>query len=100
MFINCSPTQAGGVLAVITDLREMKKRDAKISLLETEEKFLITGVQNSMDAIVSLDSGEIIKTWNLGAEKMYGYSPKEAIGKSINLIVPHRLSGKEEHDIL
>jgi PAS domain S-box-containing protein len=43
------------------------------------------------DAIVAADSGGIIRFWNPGAERIFGYSRDEALGRSLDLIVPERL---------
>ncbi len=53
-------------------------------------------VKSSDDAIVSKDLNGIIQSWNRGAERMYGYSAEEAIGRSINIIVPTALLDEEE----
>jgi PAS domain S-box-containing protein len=45
-------------------------------------------VDASDDAIVGTSVTGIIRTWNNGAERLYGYSPDEAIGQSIRLVVP------------
>ena len=47
------------------------------------------------DAIVAADSDGIIRFWNPGAERMFGYSRDEALGRSLDLIVPERL--RERH---
>jgi PAS domain S-box-containing protein len=45
-------------------------------------------VQAAADAIVAADpSGKII-LWNAGAERLFGYSPAEAQGQSLDLIIP------------
>lgn len=46
-------------------------------------------VESSDDAIVSKSLDGIIRTWNAGAERIFGYSANEAIGQTINLIIPH-----------
>jgi PAS domain S-box-containing protein len=56
-------------------------------------------VRSSDDAIYSKDSQAVITSWNPAAEKMYGYTAKEAIGRSISMLVPPERSG-EELDIL
>jgi PAS domain S-box-containing protein len=56
-------------------------------------------VASSDDAIVSKNLDGIIESWNKGAERIFGYTAEEAIGKHITLIIPSdHLS--EEDDIL
>src|SRR5690606_18778135 len=45
-------------------------------------------VNHSEDAVVSKDLDGTIRTWNGGAERLFGYTAQEAIGKHISLIVP------------
>ncbi|MCB9092161.1 MAG: PAS domain S-box protein [Halobacteriovoraceae bacterium] len=45
-------------------------------------------VNSSDDAIISKDLDGIIRTWNSGAEELFGIKANEAIGKSITLIIP------------
>ena len=45
-------------------------------------------VESSEDAIISKSLDGIIKNWNDGSEKMFGYTSKEAIGKQISFILP------------
>ena len=43
------------------------------------------------DAIVAADSRGIIRFWNPRAERIFGCSRDEALGRSLDLIVPERL---------
>ncbi len=43
-------------------------------------------VLSSNDAIFSIDPNRIIRTWNPGAERLYGYSAAEAIGQPLSII--------------
>lgn len=43
------------------------------------------------DGIVATDSKGVIQFWNPGAERIFGYSRGEAIGHSLDLIIPERL---------
>ena len=45
-------------------------------------------VESSDDAIYSEDSDGIVRSWNRGAQQMFGYSADEIIGKSINILAP------------
>jgi len=47
------------------------------------------------DGILFADRDGIIKVWNSGAEKIFGYTKEEAIGESLDLIVPEKL--RERH---
>jgi PAS domain S-box-containing protein len=54
-------------------------------------------VQSSDDAIVSKDLNGIILSWNPAAERMFGYSADEVIGKSITIIIPHDRLNEETY---
>lgn len=56
-------------------------------------------VESSDDAIVSKSLDGTILSWNAGAVRLFGYTPEEAIGQSITLIVPTELR-EEEREIL
>ena len=45
-------------------------------------------VEHSDDAIIGVDNDGTILSWNNGAEKMYEYSPEEAMGKNISMLIP------------
>jgi PAS domain S-box-containing protein len=65
---------------------------------ETRER-LAAVVEHSDDAIISKTLDEMINAWNRGAEKVFGYSASEMIGKPmVILLPPDRLD--EESDIL
>jgi PAS domain S-box-containing protein len=46
------------------------------------------------DAIIISDSGGGITFWNAAAERMFGFTQSEALGKSLDLIIPERLRGR------
>ena len=47
-------------------------------------------VDSSEDAIVSKTLDGIITSWNVGAERLFGYTASEAVGQHISLIIPAR----------
>lgn len=56
-------------------------------------------IQSSDDAIVSKDLNGIILSWNPGAERIFGYTAQEAIGRHIGLIIPPERMHEEEYII-
>jgi PAS domain S-box-containing protein len=66
---------------------------------EKDRAHLANIVQSSGDAIVSKTLDGVIRTWNAGAERLFGYSQQEAVGQPITLIIP-RERHDEEREIL
>lgn len=46
------------------------------------------------DAVVISDKSGAITLWNPAAERMFGFTPEEALGQSLDLIIPERLRGR------
>jgi PAS domain S-box-containing protein len=69
------------------------------SAAATVRALLASVVESSEDAIVTKTLDGIITSWNAGAERLFGYSARDAIGQSILLIVPPDRQ-QEEQEIL
>lgn len=51
-------------------------------------------VRESGDAVVFSDAAGVIRLWNRGAEAMFGYPAAEALGQSLDLIIPEKLRAR------
>jgi PAS domain S-box-containing protein len=56
----------------------------------TEEEIHRRIVSDASDAIVFADASGRIRLWNAGAESIFGYAASEALGQSLDLIVPEK----------
>jgi two-component system sensor kinase FixL len=54
-------------------------------------------IQNTPDAIVTIDSGSVIRSFNPAAEKLFGYAGDEAVGEIVKILMPSHF--REQHDI-
>jgi PAS domain S-box-containing protein len=48
-------------------------------------------VEGAADAVLFTDREGVIRIWNAGAERLFGWTAAEALGKSMDLIIPERL---------
>lgn len=58
---------------------------------DTHDRLYRQIVENAQDAIIFADRDGIIRLWNSGAEAMFGYRTEEALGQTLDLIIPERL---------
>jgi len=79
--------------------REIAERSVAENGLRVSEAKLRSVTHSIGDAIVSADDSGNIVFWNPGAEAIFGYNEKEAIGKPLNTIIPQRYHGMHRETI-
>jgi len=67
--------------SMAVDITERKRGEEAVAQLAAI-------VESSDDAILSKTLDGIITSWNPGAERLYGYSAKEAVGKPVSILIP------------
>jgi PAS domain S-box-containing protein len=58
------------------------------------DRFLNQLLNEAPDAILIADRDGVIRFWNSGAELIFGYTAPEAVGQSLDLIIPENLRGR------
>ena len=101
--ISLSPVSTGKgalVLSAIRDISDRKRITEELRRANEElhrrsaeqigeyRSRLALIIDSSEDAILSKDLNGIITSWNKGAERIYGYTPEEAVGKHISILTP------------
>jgi PAS domain S-box-containing protein len=90
---------AGLLALLIGAVRRHQRRIAELAqtlrTVEHAEVRLAAIVQSSDDAIIAKDRNGVIQSWNPAAERMFGYTAAEAIGRHITLIVPPERHAEE-----
>lgn len=55
------------------------------------DRFAVTLLETMPDAVVYCDAQGLIRYWNAAAERIFGFLAAEAIGQSLDIIIPERL---------
>jgi PAS domain S-box-containing protein len=58
------------------------------------EQFALTLARDAPDAIIYADTEGIMRFWNHGAERVFGFAESEALGQSLDIIIPERLRAR------
>src|SRR3954447_26386429 len=81
-----------GAVLVMTDLTEQKA--------EAERPTYLAGLlDNAEDAIVAMDDGYLLTIWNRGAERLYGWSAEEVVGRHANDVARTNLSEAQRTEL-
>ena len=81
------------------DMLREKNVGSATSRMKTSNLEAFAGYQQLMDAlgdaVIICDRDGVIRSWNTAAEHLFGFTPAEALGSSLDLIIPERL--RERH---
>lgn len=84
--------QITGYISVGLDISKQKKLQEQVS-------HLANIVEQTSEAIISRDNNRMLISWNAGAEKLFGYTRAEAIGKTALQLGILRLTGAEVNEL-
>src|SRR5262249_33553171 len=71
----------------ITDRRRSEMARAQLGAI----------VESSDDAIISKDLNGVIQSWNTGAQRLFGYTAEQTVGRHISLLIPPERLDEEKH---
>jgi len=92
--VTISPVKdaTGRVVGASKILRDVSERRR----IEEIRSRLAAIIDSADDAIISKDLNGILRTWNEGAHRMFGYTADEIVGQSILRLIPEHLRGEED----
>jgi len=76
--------------------RRLEQEKAR-QLLTT--RLLASIVESSEDAVISKSLDGVIQSWNASAERLFGFTAAEAVGRHISLVIPAERIAEEDHII-
>lgn len=82
---------SGELIGAVNTLVDVSERENA----KRHERLLAAIVESSDDAIIAKDLNGTILSWNAGAERIFGYTAAEAVGKPITLIIPEDRQDEE-----
>jgi two-component system, chemotaxis family, CheB/CheR fusion protein len=77
---------AVNVLVDITDRRHAELARSQLAAI----------VESSDDAIVGKDLNGVIQSWNAAAQRLFGYTPEQAVGRHISFLIPAERADEED----
>ncbi len=88
--------RVSGCLLIFRDVTAQRRaeRDQARQLLAA--RLLASIVESSDDAIISKSLEGVIQSWNAGAERIFGYTAEQAVGRHISLVIPPERLAEED----
>lgn len=78
----------------VYDITEQKQNEERLLRALMDGQLLL---DHMMDAVITADQKGVIQTFNPAAQRLFGYSKAEAIGKNIAMLMPHTHASRHDH---
>jgi PAS domain S-box-containing protein len=91
--------RVSGCVLIFRDVSERRRLEKAVAARFLEARLLASIVESSDDAIVRKSLDGIIQSWNAGAERIFGYTAEEAVGRHISIIIPPDRLAEEDRII-
>jgi PAS domain S-box-containing protein len=88
-----------GCVLIFRDVSERRRWEQDETNRLISARTLASIVESSDDAIISKSLEGVIQSWNAAAERLFGYTAADAIGRHISLVIPEDRLAEEDHII-
>jgi PAS domain S-box-containing protein len=88
-----------GCVLIFRDVSQRRRWEKDASGRMVSARLLASIVESSDDAIISKSLKGVIQSWNAAAERLFGYTAAEAIGRHISLVIPPERLAEEDQII-
>src|SRR5262245_10688885 len=91
--------QVSGCVLIFRDVTTQRRLQKEKANQLLTARLLASIVESSDDAIISKSLEGVIQSWNAGAERVFGYTPEQAVSRHISLVIPPERIAEEDHII-
>ena len=91
--------RVSGCVLIFRDVSERRRLEKAVAARFLEARLLASIVESSDDAIVRKSLDSVIQSWNAGAERIFGYTADEAVGRHISIVIPPDRLAEEDRII-
>lgn len=88
-----------GCVLIFRDVMAQRLHDRERAKQLITARLLASIVESSNDAIISKSLDGIIQSWNAAAERLFGFTAEEVVGKHISIVIPHERIAEEDQII-
>jgi PAS domain S-box-containing protein len=91
--------RVSGCVLIFRDVTAQRRQERERAAQLLTARLLASIVESSDDAIVSKTLDGVIQSWNAAAERLFGHTAGEAVGRHISLVIPPERISEEDHII-
>jgi PAS domain S-box-containing protein len=86
-----------GCVLIFRDVTALRRTEQDKARQLLTARLLASIIESSNDAIISKSLDGVIQSWNAAAERLFGYSAQQAVGRHISLVIPSDRIAEEDH---